>query len=64
MMRGVLITWLIAAIASADIYGHSQVPVKPTTDAGALAKAREKGNKKRAEKKFYTKEFDLSGLPE
>jgi phosphate transport system substrate-binding protein len=62
--RGVLVTCIAAATASIGIYGQSQAPVKPTTDAAVLAKAREKGNKKRAEKKFYTKEFDLSGLPE
>lgn len=35
-----------------------------TTDAAALAKARATGNKKRAAKVFYTKTFDLSGLPD
>jgi phosphate transport system substrate-binding protein len=39
-------------------------PTAPTTDAAALSKARATGTKKRAERKFYTKEFDLSGLPE
>jgi phosphate transport system substrate-binding protein len=35
-----------------------------TTDAAALSKARAKGTKTRAAKRYYTKEFDLSGLPE
>jgi len=34
----------------------------PTTDAAALSKARATGNKKRAQKVFYTRQFDLSGL--
>jgi phosphate transport system substrate-binding protein len=34
-----------------------------TTDANALSKAREIGTKSRASKKYYTKVFDLSGLP-
>ena len=37
-------------------------PAKPSTDPAALAKARKTGNKIRAERKFYTKVFDLSGL--
>jgi phosphate transport system substrate-binding protein len=35
-----------------------------TTDAATLSKARAVGTKTRAQKKYYTKEFDLSGLPE
>jgi phosphate transport system substrate-binding protein len=35
-----------------------------TTDAATLSKARAVGTKARAQKKYYTKEFDLSGLPE
>lgn len=35
-----------------------------TTDADELSKARSVGNTNRAQKVFYTKEFDLSGLPE
>ncbi|SIT47791.1 Phosphate ABC transporter substrate-binding protein [Paraburkholderia piptadeniae] len=36
----------------------------PTTDAAALSKARATGTKKRAVRKFYQPQFDLSGLPE
>jgi phosphate transport system substrate-binding protein len=36
----------------------------PTTDAAALSKARATGTKKRAERKFYEPQFDLSELPE
>ena len=36
----------------------------PTTDAAALSKARATGTKKRAERKFYEPQFDLSGLPQ
>ena len=36
----------------------------PTTDAAALSKARATGTRKRAERKFYEPQFDLSGLPE
>jgi phosphate transport system substrate-binding protein len=35
----------------------------PTTDADALSKARATGTKTRATRKFYSREFDLSGLP-
>jgi phosphate transport system substrate-binding protein len=35
-----------------------------TTDAATLSRARAVGTKTRAQKKYYTKEFDLSGLPE
>jgi len=35
-----------------------------TTDADALSKARAVGTRTRAERRFYTREFDLSGLQE
>ncbi|MDB5906433.1 MAG: phosphate transporter substrate-binding protein [Massilia sp.] len=35
----------------------------PTTDAAALSKARAIGTKNRQSKVYYTKQFDLSGLP-
>src|SRR6516162_11460282 len=35
-----------------------------TTDADTLSKARAVGTKSRAQKRYYTKQFDLSGLPE
>lgn len=35
-----------------------------TTDAAALTKARAAGNEKRASRIFYTKRFDLSGIPD
>src|SRR5262249_31050873 len=46
----------VCAMAAADT-------APPTTDAAALSKARATGTRTRAQKKFYTKEFDLSGLP-
>ena len=46
----------LAALPAAADAGAS------TTDAAALSKARATGNKKRAQKVFYTKQFDLSGL--
>ena len=49
--------WSTLTLAASD------VPA-PTTDAAALSKARATGNKKRAERKFYEPQFDLSGLPE
>ena len=36
----------------------------PTTDADALSRARAVGTQTRAARRFYTREFDLSGLPE
>jgi len=38
--------------------------VPTTTDANTLSKARAVGTKSRAQKKYYTKQFDLGGLPE
>lgn len=49
---------LVASFAFSTTYAEDQ----PTTDAAALSKARATGNKKRAERKFYTKQFDLTGL--
>ena len=51
------------AIASTCVWSASEVSA-PTTDADALSKARATGTKKRAERKFYEPQFDLSGLPE
>lgn len=41
----------------------TEVSYAQTTDADELSKARSVGNTSRAQKAFYTKEFDLSGLP-
>lgn len=38
-------------------------PAAASTDADALSKARAIGNKGRASRRFYTRQFDLSGLP-
>jgi len=40
------------------------LPQVPTTDADALSVARTIGNTARAQKRFYTPQFDLSGLSE
>jgi phosphate transport system substrate-binding protein len=56
----VLAAWNTAAQAGS---GPASDPPRTTTDAASLAKARATGNKKRAEKVFYTRSFDLSGLP-
>lgn len=52
---------LILPIACAEAASD---PSTATTDAAALSKARATGTKKRAERKFYQPQFDLSGLPE
>lgn len=54
---------LIAAAFIVSSVVVAQAPAT-TTDSAALSKARATGNKKRAEKKFYTKQFDLSGIPQ
>jgi phosphate transport system substrate-binding protein len=54
---------LALAVASMVACEAAEV-LAQTTDPSALAKARHTGNEKRAEKKFYTKQFDLSGIPE
>ena len=53
-----------ATAAGTGVLTPAQAQAAPTTDAAALSKARATGNKKRAQKVFYTKKFDLSGLPD
>lgn len=48
-----------AATLPAGLHAQAQ---SPTTDADALSKARAVGTRTRAERRFYTREFDLSGL--
>ncbi|HEX7931877.1 MAG TPA: substrate-binding domain-containing protein [Paraburkholderia sp.] len=52
---------LAAALASRAAWASDVAA--PTTDAAALSKARAAGTKKRAVRKFYEPQFDLSGLP-
>lgn len=62
---------IFAAILIAPLYmgmvhfAAAQAPAGgvSTTDADSLSKARATGTKNRAQKKFYTRQFDLSGLP-
>jgi phosphate transport system substrate-binding protein len=62
--------WLAAilflGLSSAVLAQNSSEPQASkaaTRDAAALSKARAVGNKARKVKKFYSREFDLSGLP-
>jgi phosphate transport system substrate-binding protein len=55
-------TMLLAAAIACNAFAADPPP--STTDAATLSKARAVGTKTRAQKKYYTKEFDLSGLPE
>ncbi|WP_440224396.1 PstS family phosphate ABC transporter substrate-binding protein [Dokdonella sp. MW10] len=54
-----------AVVAVACVAGPAShaADSRPTTDADALSKARAIGTKARKVKRFYTREFDLSGLP-
>ena len=62
--RSIAITPIaLAFVWSTLTLAASDVPAA-TTDAATLSKARATGNKKRAERKFYEPQFDLSGLPE
>ena len=62
--RSIAITPIaLAFVWSTLTLAASDIPAS-TTDAAALSKARATGNKKRAERKFYERQFDLSGLPE
>jgi phosphate transport system substrate-binding protein len=65
LRRSVVITSVAAVFAawSAGSMAASE-DASATTDAAALSKARATGTKKRAERKFYEPQFDLSGLPE
>jgi len=54
---------LPAALAAPVAVQAAEPASKPTTDADALSRARAIGNNKRASKRFYTRQFDLSGLP-
>jgi phosphate transport system substrate-binding protein len=60
--RALALTVLAAALA-ASFAGSVLAQTTSTTDADTLSKARATGTKTRAQKLFYTKEFDLSGLP-
>ena len=52
-----------AALATALAASLAFAQTAATTDADALSKARAKGTKTRAVKIYYSKEFDLGGLP-
>ncbi|MDB5916112.1 MAG: phosphate transporter substrate-binding protein [Massilia sp.] len=60
-----LLAAAICAVCLAGFAGtsHAQDAAKSTTDAAALSKARAIGTKNRQSKVYYTKKFDLSGLP-
>jgi phosphate transport system substrate-binding protein len=60
-MKGMTLA-LVVALACEAAFAADAPP--STTDAATLSKARAVGTKTRAQKKYYTKEFDLSGLPE
>jgi phosphate transport system substrate-binding protein len=59
----VTLTALLAWTGAANV-SSAWAQNASTTDADALSKARATGTKKRAVKIFYTKKFDLSGLPD
>jgi phosphate transport system substrate-binding protein len=65
LRRSIAITLLALAFVmwSTSTPAATDVPAS-TTDAAALSKARATGTKKRAERKFYEPQFDLSELPE
>ena len=50
--------FVATAVVLAATWAHSQ-----SRDPGDLQRAREKGTRQRANKVYYTKKFDLSGLP-
>ena len=63
--RSIALTSLAVAFAAWTTWTAAASDAPPaTTDAAALSKARATGTKKRAERKFYEPQFDLSGLPE
>ncbi|WP_077035123.1 PstS family phosphate ABC transporter substrate-binding protein [Pelomonas sp. KK5] len=53
----------VAGLTGASLGAAALAKEAPTTDADTLSKARAIGTKSRAVKVYYTKEFDLSGLP-
>lgn len=65
-MTAFSVACVLAASASAASRASEtlvQQAQSPTADADALSKARAVGNRGRASRRFYTREFDLSGLP-
>lgn len=61
LLATTLLLCLHAGAASAASAGEAP-PAAASTDADALSKARAIGNKGRASRRFYTRQFDLSGL--
>lgn len=62
MKRGIC-SLMLAMLLQVGLAPGAAFAAASTTDADALSKARASGNKRRAEQKFYTEQFDLSGLP-
>lgn len=62
----VLLVMLSGAVMAAATQPPDAPPEQqaPTTNADALSRARAVGTRTRASKRFYTREFDLAGLPE
>jgi phosphate transport system substrate-binding protein len=63
VLRALAALAICGCVASGARAETASEGAKPTTDAATLTKARATGNKKRAEKIFYTRKFDLSGVP-
>lgn len=62
-MRGSLLTAIALCLLLPSPWVAQDSHAQTTTDADALSKARAIGNKNRSERRYYTVQFDLSGLP-
>jgi len=59
-----LVVLLFAALGCASAHGQSQQQIPSTQDPAEVQRARQKFVQERAAKKFYTRKFDLTGLPD